>query len=62
MNHLTGSAIVLETAVSQHSSLTNFVIKTQVKSLHLSWYEGALVPMELVACTCGNAPSMLKAT
>lgn len=37
-------------------------MSTQFKSLHLWWCGNALLPMELAACTCEKAPSVLKGT
>lgn len=36
------------------------LISAQFKSLHLWWYRGALVPMELAACTSGKASLVFK--
>lgn len=36
------------------------IISTQFKRLHLWWYWGALISMELAACICGKAPLAAK--
>lgn len=50
----------LKRSKGKRSGTIQLVIGSQFKSLHLWWYVGTLVPMELAGCTSGTAPSMLR--
>lgn len=46
--------------VLKRRRIIQFVISPQRQGLHLIWYGGTLVLMELAACTAGNVPSVVK--